>query len=57
MIASCGVLGIDWTITCIGEFLEATEAHNAATPSAENDRPEPASPEFVSFMQGRFGRG
>jgi hypothetical protein len=54
VIASCGVLGLDYNTIGLGEFEEAVEAHNEA-PSA--DKPEPASPEFRSFMRDTFKRG
>ena len=51
MIASCGVLGLDWERVTRGEFLDAVAAHNRAQ---QPDKPEPASAEFRGFMKGLF---
>jgi hypothetical protein len=55
VIASCGVLGLDWRDVGAGEFAEAVEAHNAASSGPSRDA-EPASPEFRAFMRAKFKR-
>lgn len=41
MLANCGQLGLDWERLSLGEYVEALEAHNAASdpkPEADMDR-------------------
>lgn len=53
MLASCGVLGLDWEEVSLSMYFEAVEAHNSDGGSGAGAPTD----EFKDFMRGRFGAG